>query len=290
VVQALAGRQHGIVKGQQLREAGLTKHGIRRRVEAGWLLPQYQGVYAVGHTALTHHAHLIAAVYACGDEALASHRAAAGLWGILRGTQPVEVTAPRGRKPRKGFILHRSRLIHPEDRATIHNIPVTSLARTIVDCADVLPERRVADVVHEAEVKGLFDLRKVERVLVRLPGRNGRHKLKRVLSAYRDVQPFTRSRAERLVLRMCEEHGLPTPSTNTWVGAHEVDFFWPEAALALEFDGGAVHRTTKAFHEDRRRDRTLAARGIHVVRATDGDDPWTLAEELRAILSVRLRR
>jgi very-short-patch-repair endonuclease len=259
-------------------------------VEAGWLVPQYPGVYAVGHTALTHHSLLTAAVYACGDEALASHRAAAWLWGILRGTQPIEVTAPRGRKPRNGFILHRSRLIHDEDRAIIDGIPVTSLARTIVDCADVLPERGLGDVVHESEVRGLFDLAQVERVLDRLPGRKGRHKLTRVLSAYRNVQPFTRSRAEWLVFRMCNEHGLPTPRVNTWVGSHEVDFYWPEAGLALEFDGGAVHRTTRAFYEDRQRDRTLAAQGIHVVRATDRDEPSALAEELGAILAIRTRR
>jgi very-short-patch-repair endonuclease len=259
-------------------------------VEAGWLVPQHDGVYAVGHTALTHHSHLIAAVFACGEEALLSHRAAGWLWGILRGSQPIEVTAPRGRKPQKGFILHRSRLIHDEDRALIDNIPVTSLARTIVDLADVLSEERLADAVHESEIRGLFDLKKVLRVLARLPGRKGRHKLRRVLAAYRDVQPFVRSRGERIVLELCEQHGLPTPRTNTWIGSHEVDFFWPEANLALEFDGAAVHRTTKAFYEDRKRDRFLAAKGIHVVRATDRDEPSALASELKQIMYVRTSR
>jgi hypothetical protein len=290
VVQALAGRQHGIVKRKQVREAGLSREGVRRRVKAGWLVPLHDGVYAVGHMALTDKSHLAAAVYACGEDALASHRAGGKLWGILRGSQPIEVTGPRSREIAKGFTLHRSRCIHDEDRALIDNIPVTSLARTLVDLADVLPERQLANAVHEAEVKRLFDLRQVERVLERLPGRKGRHRLRRVLSAYKDVQPFTRSRAERLVLRMCEEYGLPMPSTNTWIGAHEVDFHWPEAGLVLEFDGGAVHRTTKAFYEDRKRDRALAAQGIHVVRATDRDEPATLAAELHAILSIRTSR
>jgi very-short-patch-repair endonuclease len=290
VVQALAGRQHGIVKRKQVREAGLSRQGIRRRVEAGWLVPQYHGVYAVGHTALTSKSHLIAAVYAGGEEALASYRAGGKLWGVLRGSQPIEVTGPRSREVANGFILHRSRCIHEEDRALIDNIPVTSLARTLVDLADVLPEEQLANAVHEAEVKRLFDLTQVQRVLDRLPGRQGRHKLQRVLSAYRDVQPFTRSRGERLVLRMCEDHGLPNPRTNTWVHSQEVDFFWPEANLVLEFDGGAVHRTTRAFHEDRKRDRALATKGIHVVRATDRDEPSALAAELMAILAVRRAR
>jgi very-short-patch-repair endonuclease len=185
--------------------------------------------------------------------------------------------------------MHRSRCIHEEDRALVQGIPVTSLARTIVDLADDLPDRRLADAVNEAEVQRLFDLRAVERVQARLPGRRGRHKLDRVLAAHRDVQPFTRSRAERLVLEMCRDYGLPTPQTNTWLGSEEVDFYWPEQALVLEFDGG-VHRTTRSFYEDRQRDRSLAARGIHVVRATDRDDAARLAQELKAILSVRTPR
>ena len=258
-------------------------------MESGWLVPLYDGVYAVGHTALTYHSHLIAAVYACGDEALGSHRAAGKLWVILRGSQPIEVTAPRGRKPKKGFILHRSRLIHPEDRALIDNIPVTSLARTIVDLADVLSEERLADAVNEAELRQLFDLKAVERVLERLPGRRGRHKLQRVLSNYREVQPFTRSRGERLVWATCNQYGLDKPRVNAWVHGHEVDFYWPGAGLVLEFDGG-VHRTTRRFYEDRKRDRELATHGIHVVRATDRDGPEALANELHAILSIRTPR
>jgi very-short-patch-repair endonuclease len=288
-VQALAGRHHGIVKRRQVREAGLSRREIDRRIEAGWLVPQHEGVYAVGHTALTYHSHVIAAVYACGEDALASHRSAGKLWGILRGTQRIEVTGPRSRVPKNGFTLHRSRLIHDEDRATIDNIPVTSLARTLVDLADVLSEERLADAVNEAELRQIFDLKPVERVLERLPGRKGRHKLARVLAAYRDVQPFTRSKGERLVFRICEEHGLPK-RVNACVHGYEVDFYWPHANLVLEFDGGDVHRTTKAFYEDRKRDRVLAAKGIDVVRATDRDDPAELAKQLLAILSIRTPR
>jgi very-short-patch-repair endonuclease len=291
-IQALAGRQHGVVAQAQLRAVGLSRQAIHRRVRRGWLVALRDGVYAVGHTALTSHSHLVAAVYACGPRALASHRAAGWLWGLLRQGQPVEVTAPRGRKPRNGIVVHRSRRIDDEDRATVNGIPVTSVARTLVDLADILPEKRLADAVNEAEVQRLFDLKKVQSVLERLPGRKGRHKLKRVLAAYRDVQPFSRSRAERLVLEICEQHGLPRPQANTWIDEFEVDFHWPEAGLALEFDGGAVHRTTRAFHEDRRRDRALAARGIQVVRATGLDltSGARLARELKNILAVRRPR
>jgi very-short-patch-repair endonuclease len=279
-----------VVSREQLAAAGLSRQAIRRRVESSRLVRLHDGVYAVGHTALTLHSHLLAAVYACGPDALASHRAAGKLWGVLRGQQPIEVTAPRSRVAREGIVLHRSRLIHDEDRSVIDGIPVTSLARTVVDLADVLIEQRLADVVHESEVQRLFDRGAVERVLDRLPGRRGRHKLRRVLAAYEDVQPFTRSRAERRVLAMCKAQGLPKPQVNTWIDIYEVDFYWPDARVALEFDGAATHLTRRAFYADRARDRALAARGIHVVRATWRDDEAALAVELRRILAVRPHR
>ena len=71
---------------------------------------------------------------------------------------------------------------------------------------------------------------------------------------------------------------------------YEVDFYWPEAGLVLEFDGGTVHQTTKAVHEDRKRDRALATKGIHVIRATGRDEPEELAKQLLAILSIRTPR
>jgi len=47
----IAGKQHGLVTRAQLLEAGISRSGIRRRVSRGALLPQYPGVYRVGHAA-----------------------------------------------------------------------------------------------------------------------------------------------------------------------------------------------------------------------------------------------
>ena len=287
-VQALAGRQHGIVSRAQLTAAGLSRHAIQRRVQAGWLVRLHRGVYAVGHTGLTHRSRLLAAVYACGADAVLSHRAAGGLWGMLRAAQPIEVTAPRSRTASGRVTVHRSRRLDEEDRAMVDGIPVTSVARTLLDLADVLTERRLADAVHEAEVQRVFDLKGLERALGRVPGRKGRHRLRRVLAAYDDVQPFTRNRAERRMLELCAEHGLPAPQTNAWIDTYEVDFYWPDAGLVLEFDGAAAHHTRRAFHADRARDRALAAKGIHVVRATHRDlarDQAGLARDLATILA-----
>ena len=96
-----------------------------------------------GHVALTLDSRRIAAVMACGPGALLSHRAAGEATGLLHSSPQFEVTVPRGRKPKPGIVVHRSRLIHPEDRSTVRGIPVTSVARTLVDLADVV-ERATA--------------------------------------------------------------------------------------------------------------------------------------------------
>lgn len=105
-------------------------------------------------------------------------------------------------------------------------------------------------------IRRLFDLEATEAALERLTGRRGRYRLRRVLAAYRPEPHFTRSRAERRFLGLCRNHGLPAPSTNLFVGGHEIDAYWADARLGVEIDGAAFHRTPRAFHEDRRRKPT----------------------------------
>jgi very-short-patch-repair endonuclease len=279
-----------VVSRAQLIELGFSRQAILRRLESNRLRRVHAGVYAVGHWALTPASRDLAAVLACGPQALLSHRAAGRRLRLLRGEGRIEVTAPRGCKPKPGIAVHRTRVLGPEDRITVEGIPVTSVARTLVDLADVLTDRRLAAVVNEAEVRRVFDLAALEATLERLPGRAGRHRLERVLAAYAEPPGYSITEAEALLLRLCREHGLPKPQRIALAG-YELDFYWSDARLAIEVDGGPFHRTRRAFHEDRRRDRRLASQGIQVARV-----PWLdltegaaqLALELKAIRRQRL--
>ena len=73
--------------------------------------------------------------------------------------------------------------------------------------------------------------------------------------------------------------------TQTAVAGHELDVYWKDVQVAVEIDGAETHHTRRAFHEDRARDRRLAALAIRVVTVTwrDLDDDTRLAAELRAI-------
>ncbi len=250
-----------MVSGAQLRALGFSKYAVRRRVERKRLLRLHTCVFAVGHLGLTVDSRRMAAVLACGRGALLSYRAAGALQALLPSSPRFDVTTPGEGRSRDGIVVHRSRCLHDEDRDAVRGIPVTSVARTIVDLAEVLDETRLVQAVKEAEIRRSFDLNAIERVLARANGRAGRHRLTKVLAAYRPDPHFTRSVAERRFLELCDRHGLPPPAMNTWVGGHEVDAYWADVGVVVELDGHEAHGTRAAFQRDRKRDRALAAEG-----------------------------
>ena len=82
----------------------------------------------------------MAAVLACGPDAVLSHRSAAALHEL----RPTSQRQDRRHRPWTAQAGHRDKIrIHsstfdPEDIATVDGIPVTSVARTILDLAAVL--------------------------------------------------------------------------------------------------------------------------------------------------------
>ena len=211
----------------------------------------------------------MAAVLACGGAALLSHRSAARLWGLLNtSTYTTEVTTGRSPEGHPGIGLHRSRRIHVEDRAVRNGIPVTSVARTLLDLAEVVPRRRLDRALEQSERLGLFDLRVVERLMRRSRGRHGLRPLKAALRDYR-LPAFTRSELERRFLDLCDRAGLPRPAANMFLAGQEVDMVWSAQRLVVELDGHDSHGTRAAFERDRVRDTMLQLAGYRVLRVTD---------------------
>jgi predicted transcriptional regulator of viral defense system len=153
-VSELAERQYGVVTFGQLRGLGLGEHWIYERVRTKRLHRLHRGVYAVRHEQLRRHGHWIAAVLACGPGAVLSHASAAALWSI-RGSAAtvIDVTVPSraGRLSRSGIRVHRSRRLGSQDVTTNDGIAVTTVARTLVDLADVLPKQALKRALDESE-------------------------------------------------------------------------------------------------------------------------------------------
>lgn len=284
-VAALAARQHGVVSRAQLASIGVRSGSISWWIETGRLHRVRRGVFAVGHAALRREGTWMAAVLACGDGAVLSHRDAAALWELRPTARPrVDVTVPRSRAAVAGVDLHRSRRLDTVDVTRRERIPVTTVARTVVDLADVLGERGLESVLERAEALRALDVRAVEDARARAPGRRGHARLERALSRPPEL---TRSELERRFLKLCADHGLPAPGVNRRIAGLEVDFLWRDRALAAETDGWAHHRTRSAFERDRERDQRLAREGVRVLRFSYRQverAPAEVAETLRAAL------
>jgi very-short-patch-repair endonuclease len=258
-VAARAARQHGVVSVAQLRQAGFDKHAVYRRVRSGRLYVLYHGVYAVGHRGISPEGRWMAAVLACGDGAVLSHRSAAALWRLLPTPEGlVEVSTPvrSGRGKRSGIRLHRLKALDEASTTRRLGIPVTTVPRTIEDLRGAVPAWRWRRAVRQAEIGGLHLGIETDR---------------------------TRSDLERDFLHLCRHRGLPPPEVNVRIGGWTVDFLWRAERLVVEADSYLYHRGHVAFQDDRARDLDLRRRGFDVRRFSEwqiNEEPDRVAEDL----------
>lgn len=275
----MAARQHGCVSARQLEAIGLTRHAIAHRVAEGRLHAWHRGVFLVGGAAPQRFGREAAAVLACAP-AVASHRSAAALWDLLRHQQgSVHVTSPTARRARHaGITAHRSDL--PRDEIRIrHGLPVTSPARTLLDLAASTTAAELARAAANAYVAGLAPEAEIERTLSRHAGRPGTRTRQRILDG---GLHRTRSNPERDLAARCVAARLAAPQLNATVAGLEVDAHWPSHRVVVEIDTLGTHGHARACAADRRRDQTLQAAGIAVLRVTDQQ----LAQDRPAVTAV----
>lgn len=295
----IAARQHGVVALWQLLACGLSPKAIRHRVGRGRLFRLHRGVYAVGRAEVAPEGRVLAAVLAAGAGSVASH-ASAGL--LLRiqpagtdgaaGLSPVDVTQVRRSSPRDraGIRCHETRDLDGRDLRWVGPIPTTSAARTVLDVAGTDSDRTAERMLAQALRSKLTTAAEVRSLVTRAHGHHGGGILARLI----DTGPaFDRSTAERLLLELIRRSGLPEPRTNARVGGYEVDAWWPDLDVVVEFDSLTFHGDVLAFSRDRRKSRRLQAAGYDVVPVVWTDlteAPEVVVADLSAVLAVaRLR-
>src|SRR5258708_30935429 len=149
-------RLGGIVTTVELAAAGVTTAGLRAAVRRGTLVPMGRGVYARAAAASSLAAtergeralRLAAAVAAMGPGCAGSHQDAATVHGLaLLDRQPADIVSVSrspdlgGRRTgRAGIRLHIAAL-PPDHLTAAHKVPVTSVARTVIDVAPTTPFR-----------------------------------------------------------------------------------------------------------------------------------------------------
>lgn len=231
-------------------------------------------VYSMGESPLSRQGRYLAAVMACGPGAALSHRAMGNLVGIRPADAPPEVTVPCVSREVPGVRIHRTRMLDPRDFTVFDGIPVTSVARTLLDLAGVLRASDLEVVVDRAERLGLFDLDAVVDVVGRARGRKGARALRNILQTYeRSTQRSELERAFKVLLESA--HDIPSPFFNALVhgniATHEVDAYWEAQRLVVQVDGFAFHRTRREREKDALSDGDLELAGHRVMRLTWDD-------------------
>jgi hypothetical protein len=277
----MAARQHGVVEHGQILRVGVTRSGVDRRVAAGWLHRKHLGVFAVGHPALTPRGEWMAAVLACGGDAVLSHRSAAALWGLAPDGARPSVTIPGRRRQGPASIEVHSGRLRPDEMVIFDHIPVTSVGRTLLDLAEILTVEQLVPVIDNATNARRLARTTMPSVISAARGRRGLKTLKEALLLTRPEDILTRSELERRALRLV---GRPAPEMNVRLHGYEVDMLWRDAGLVVELDGSAYHDPER----DTRKTNNLMARGWTVLRFTWRqvvNDPTWVVQSLQAVRS-----
>ncbi len=245
--------------------AGLDRKSIARRVQAGRLYRVARGVYAVGHVALSREGTFLAAVLEAGKGAALAQLAAAEHWEVRKYRAPlIDVVVPQRRRVTTATRIHRTTL-HPRDVTVHKGIPVTTIARTLVDLTDVLNAYDLANVIHEAEFRHRFSERATRDAMARANGRHNLKRLERALELREAGSAGIKSRDEAAFLSMLMD--LPEPLVNTKLHGIEVDFHWPAYKLVVEVDGPG-HGRPRTQRDDARKEAVLREAGYEVVRVS----------------------
>jgi very-short-patch-repair endonuclease/predicted transcriptional regulator of viral defense system len=284
-IAGLAAEQHGLIRREQLRAAGLSAQAVDRMVATGRLRPVHRGVYLVGPLEGPR-AREMAAVLAIGRGARASHDGAAWLWGVVPGRDPSSpvdlVVVSGGATSRPGIRLHRVRSLPADECATVEGVPVTSVARTLLDLATRVGRRDLEQAIARAERERLATLDDLRSLVARYPHRPGTPALRAILDD--EAEPaLTESQAEEEFLALAREAELPDPKVNAAVGPYRLDFYWPDHHIAVEVDGFRHHGVRPRFEGDRQRTARLAAMGIQVIPVT-----WSQLTGQRVATAVRI--
>ena len=255
----------------------------------------HPGVYRIAGTEPSWEQALLAAVLAAGDEAIASHRAAAAMWGIEQIERVIELTVPTARRPRvEGAVLHRTDGLLLPERTRLRHIPLTTPARTVFDLASVIPRGALDRVVEDVLSRRLVPRQALVAQLAahRGPGRRKTHVLQELLGEHPERWERAEGRFERRLLRFLKARGFPEPVLQHKVTLPSgknvfIDAAYPDRLIGLEANSYLWHTARRDWVRNQVKTRALTAMGWGIITVTWEDlvpNATTFEEELRTAL------
>jgi predicted transcriptional regulator of viral defense system len=275
-VLALAEAQHGALALEQFEALGLPRRVVQKRATAGRLHRIHQGVYAlVPPSLLSRNGRVMAAVLSAGDGAAASYHASGALEELTRPRKMIDVTMPgRSTRTREGVCIHRSTTLRPSDVTTVDGIPCTTVARTLLDLAEVLTDRGLERALDHAAAAETLDLAALHDQIEHNRTRPAAAKLRAAIERHIPGSTPTAGELEERMLALIRAANLPDPEVNVWLDLADgeppikADFLWRATGLIVETDGFETHGSRTAFESDRRRDQRALAAGFRPLRVT----------------------
>ena len=235
----------------------------------------------------------MAAVLACGPEAVLSHDSAAALWKIRRTepAAPIHVSIPLARRSSgPGLVVHRRKELSAQD-VTIHaGIPTTTVECTLIDMAPRLTNRHIDAMLNEADQLDLIDWEAFSAHLnaARTRRQPGAARMQELVDERLIV--LTDSELERMFLRISKKAGLAPPESGTWLNGFKTDFYWPDHGLVVECDSLRHHRTAAEQTRDRERDQAHLLAGLTPLRFTHAQIAWRMDYVASTLAAVAARQ
>lgn len=281
MIMIQARQQHGLITTDQARRLGMTERAIRTRLTAGSWTRVRRGVFAVGAVPPTWEQQVAAACLAAGGSAVASHRTAARLWGLVERSGRIEVLVDGDRRVRLPQVtVHRSALVDDSDRATVHGVPVTACPRTIVDLASVGGPELMGRWIDQGLRSGDLTIDQMIDACTRLtrPGRGTPLAVMEALAIRSPGHDPGRSTLESRAIEALARRGIAPPVRQHPVRRPDgreafIDLAYPARLLAIELDGWDSHGLRSAFESDRIRANDLVLLGWQVLRFT-----WAMSD------------
>ncbi len=256
-VQERAEDQHSVLSVDDMLACGASRTWISRQCQLGIFLRVGPSAYRIAGVRRAFENQAVTAVRSARGPALVSHLSAAYLHGFERIQVPgfVDITVPRHRRPRPrgGITVHESSAFEYAGAVVRNRIPVTGVARTILDCATLIDEpiRLLDDALRRRIVTWgeLWGCHLSHNVM----GRHGIATYRRILSE-RDGNTPPGGEFARLMARMLTDAGLPPPVFEHPVRVngqlYYLDLAWPACLVAVECNDTGSHDTPKAFRRD----------------------------------------
>ncbi len=302
VAAELARCQHGVLARRQMLARGVSHSTLAARVRSRHLTRLFSSTYAVGRAEVSQRGLWMAGVLTSGRGAVLGYRSAAATWGILDVRPAVEtIRRSNGMRQRADVLLdgtiqsiplfaRRTRNLPDQDVTLVDGIPVTSVARTLLDLSSSVSAPEFKRLFLEADRLGLLEAAAIEDCAGRDIRRRGVREFRRLASRRLVDTGQTRSVLEALFLDLCAGSGIEPPEVNVSVCGFEVDCVWHRSRLAVELDGYRYHRGRENFERDAHRANVFRAAGWNQLRFTwrmVTGDPDRVAAQIRSMLRHR---